>query len=178
MNEWADRNIMVGGGDFMVSDNSDLTFCTVLGSCIAICIYDPVAGIGGMNHYLLPHNPGEFMNARYGDDASFLLLRQLRCQGAMPKRLVAKVFGGARILASDVDIGQANIDLAEAFLHENRIPVVDSDVGGRSARWIAFQPAGGGSFVRHTVIRSVYQHDMSEVALPRSQPITADLTRK
>lgn len=153
MYEWADRNYMVKGGDYPVSDKHDLTLCTVLGSCISACLYDPVAGIGGMNHYLLPYNSGphgsrDVLNARYGHDAFILLLRRLVRRGAASERLVAKIYGGAQMLNCEVEIGRTNIDLAESFLQERGIPIIASDVGGRSARWVNFQPASGESNVR------------------------------
>ena len=94
------RTIQVCGGDCLVSGNKDDLFCTILGSCVAACIYDPVAGIGGMNHYLLPHaRASDGRNTRYGDDALPRLLEQLCRAGALQHRLRAKLYGGARTLA-------------------------------------------------------------------------------
>jgi len=148
MNSTAIRNIQVGGGDCLVSRNELDLFCTVLGSCIAACIYDPIAGIGGMNHYLLPYGRDELANARYGDEALPLLLEQVCRAGGVRHRLEAKLYGGARTLVCDTDIGQMNIALAHRFFEFNRIAIVDTDLGGRSARWIKFHPASGHSIIR------------------------------
>jgi chemotaxis protein CheD len=144
------RTTQVCGGDCLVSEDKIDLFYTVLGSCISACIYDPVAGIGGMNHYLLPHNKGNGQNARYGDEALPKLLEQLYLGGAVQHRLRAKLYGGARTLTCDADIGQMNIALAHQFLRENNIPIADTDIGGRAARCIKFHPATGRSLIRIT----------------------------
>lgn len=151
MNDMASRITQICGGDCLVSEDTTDLFYTVLGSCIAACIYDPVAGIGGMNHYLLPFNKKrEGQNARYGDDALPRLLEELYRKGAAPYRLKAKIYGGASTLACDADIGEMNTALARQFMDDNNIPLADTDLGGRAARWIKFHPATGRSFIRVT----------------------------
>ena len=149
MNGRATRITQICGGDCLVSkDRTDL-FCTVLGSCIAACIYDPIAGVGGMNHYLLPYDKKQTgHNARYGNEALPRLLEQLYRSGAAPHRLRAKLYGGARMLACDADIGEMNIAFARQFMNDNNIPLADTDLGGQAARWIKFYPATGRSFIR------------------------------
>jgi chemotaxis protein CheD len=154
MDAWIERKIQVCGGDCLISNNDDMTLCTVLGSCIAACLYDPVSGIGGMNHYILPYNSGQHLNTRYGEDAFPLLLRKLGQRGAVQGRLRAKIFGGARMLPGDADIGGANIEFAEMFLQHNNIPIIDSDVGGYWARWIGFHPTTGAASIRRTRSRT------------------------
>lgn len=161
----AARKIQVCGGDCRVSDAERDILSTVLGSCIAACIYDPVANLGGMNHYVLPYNNGSMHNTRYGDDALPRLIKQLQFRGADRRRLVAKIFGGARILAGDADIGQMNIDFAERFLQESDIPIVDSDIGGQSARWVDFHPVSGRSFVRTPHSRNRITPELLRAAL-------------
>ena len=148
MNSTTIRNIQVGGGDCLVSRNELDLYCTVLGSCIAACLYDPVAGIGGMNHYILPYSRDEGHSARYGDEALPMLLEQVCRAGGTRSRLHAKLYGGARTLVRDTDIGQMNIALAQRFFDANRIVITDTDLGGRSARWIKFHPASGRSIIR------------------------------
>lgn len=153
------RRIQICGGDCVVSEDRLDMFYTVLGSCLAACIFDPVAGIGGMNHYLLPRNKKhEAENARYGDEALPRLLQQLYRRGAAPHRLRAKLYGGARTLACDADIGEMNIALARQFMLENNIEITDTDVGGRTARWIKFFPTTGRTLIRttsHKTLRSL-----------------------
>lgn len=146
----ATRITQICGGDCLVSGDAADMFHTVLGSCIAACIFDPVAGVGGMNHYLLPHNKQDEQNMRYGDEALPRLLEQLCRKGAAPRRLKAKLYGGASTLACDADIGEMNIALAHRFLRHHNIPIADTDLGGRSARWIKFHPTTGRSFIRVT----------------------------
>lgn len=150
MNSTSLRNIQVGGGDCIVSRDELDVFCTVLGSCIAACVYDPVAGIGGMNHYLLPFSHDATHSTRYGDEALPHLLEGVCRAGASRHRLCAKLYGGARTLVHDTDIGLMNIMLARNFFQINRITVTDTDVGGRTARWIKFHPASGHSIIRTT----------------------------
>jgi chemotaxis protein CheD len=144
------RVTQICGGDCLVSDDKTDLFYTVLGSCIAACIYDPLAGIGGMNHYLLPFDRRQERTARYGDEALPRLLEALYRNGAAPHRLKAKLYGGASTLACDADIGEMNIALAHQFLRHNNIPIVDSDLGGRAARWVKFHPVTGRSLIRVT----------------------------
>lgn len=148
MNSTSIRNIQVGGGDCLVSGDELDVFCTVLGSCIAACVYDPVAGVGGMNHYLLPYSRDEAHSARYGDEALPLLLELVYRAGASRHRLCAKLYGGARTLVHETDIGQMNTMMARHFFEINRIAVTDTDLGGRTARWIKFHPASGHSVIR------------------------------
>jgi chemotaxis protein CheD len=141
------HKIQINGGDCRVSRRPRDIFCTVLGSCVAICIFDPVARIGGMNHYLLPHNRGGD-SMRYGEDASRRLLALLLRAGAVRHRLAAKLYGGARILSGDADIGRMNIDFGCDFLRDNDIPIIEWDLGGEAARWVDFHPVTGRAAVR------------------------------
>src|SRR5262245_46453979 len=143
MDQTGIRRIQICGGDCLVSEDQLDMFCTVLGSCLAACIYDPVAGIGGMNHYLLPHDRAETGNLRYGDEALPRLVNQRDTGGAGPHRVRAKLYGGARTLDCEADIGGMNIAIAEQFMRENNIEIMDTDLGGRAARWIKFFPTTG-----------------------------------
>lgn len=173
MDGTAVRKIQVCGGDVRVSESERDIFSTVLGSCIAACIYDPVAGIGGMNHFLLPHSHRDGQNARYGDDSMPRLLKQLQHRGALRQRLVARVYGGARILACEKDIGQMNIEFADNFLRENQIPIIACDVGGQTARWVDFHPVTGRAFVRVPSSRSRMIPELLTAALSASTDLLA-----
>lgn len=113
---------------------------TLLGSCVAIALYDPVSKVGGLNHYLLPEGTdGERENARYGSDAIKILFEECCRLGADPKRLQAKVYGGANVISSIkmIDsVGDRNIRFAEESLRKLGIPIVAKDVGGEVARTI------------------------------------------
>lgn len=126
---------------------------TVLGSCLSMGLWDAVTGVGGMNHYMLPHDIG--MNAgtpRFAPTAIRELLAQLDKAGAKRSRLQAKLFGGACVMASfqanGSDLGSRNIEVAREYLHGMRIPVVFEDVGGRYGRKVVFRTDNGMAMVR------------------------------
>lgn len=125
----------------------DSVISTVLGSCVAVGIFDPALGAGGLNHFMLP---GEYRksdllkspNAKYGMYAMELLINDLMKLGADRRSLRAKVFGGGAVLrlpgGGNTRIPDSNIDFAFEYLAKEGIPVEASDVGGRLARKIFF----------------------------------------
>ena len=131
-------------GEAYVSSNSEEVLTTVLGSCVSACIRDAAAGVGGMNHFLLPEGTGQDRLAmRYGVNAMELLINGVLKQGGVRQRLEAKLFGGANMMSSLHDIGARNIEFAKKFLVEEDIPLVGGHLGGTSARRIQFWPASG-----------------------------------
>lgn len=133
-------------GEHFVTDNPDVVLTTILGSCVAACIRDPVAGIGGMNHFLLPggHAPGSERAAqRYGVHAMELLVNALLAGGARRERLEAKLFGGARLTEGLTDIGSQNADFALRFLAAEGIAHVGGSLRGEHGRKVQFWPASG-----------------------------------
>ena len=138
--------LSVSPGAYAVTDESDMSLMTLLGSCIAACICDPVAKIGGLNHFLLPD--GGDQNAsqnslRYGMYAMEVLINDLQKRGAARSRLEAKLFGGANVisLSRGEAVGERNAKFAADFLRKERIPLLASDVGGTRARRIYFNPS-------------------------------------
>ncbi len=139
-----ERVVHVIQGEFATSADPDVVLSTLLGSCVAACLYDPQAHVGGLNHFLLPEGSGDATeNVRYGVNAMELLINDLLQMGAARPRLEAKLFGGARLLSGVSDIGQRNIAFAERFLHSEGIRCSGSSLGGESARRIRFWPATG-----------------------------------
>lgn len=137
----------------------DIVLVTVLGSCIATCLYDPVARLGGMNHFLLPEDARRKGSAaswlesydhpatRYGSVAMERLVNALLSLGAERSRLQAKVFGASRgIVASDV--GARNLSFVREYLATEGIPVFGEETGGGGARKIHFMPASGDVYVK------------------------------
>lgn len=120
---------------------------TLLGSCVAVCLWAEGEG-GGMNHYVLPYGgPSGDLSGKHGPRAIQALLQRLDALGLPAKRLTAKVFGGASPLCNS-PLGRANAQLALRLLSEARIPVVAQDVGGTRGRRIAFNPRTGAVLVR------------------------------
>ncbi len=128
----------VGGGDLVLS--------TMLGSCVAACLHDPQARVGGMNHFLLPGDDRNFNPRdaeRYGVHLMELLVNGLMQIGARRDRLQAKLFGGARVVRGLSDVGRKNGEFAERFLRYEGIAVASQDLGGEKGRRLQFWPASG-----------------------------------
>ncbi|HLK56847.1 MAG TPA: hypothetical protein VKU00_09795 [Chthonomonadaceae bacterium] len=115
---------------------------TVLGSCVAVCLRDPVSHVGGMNHFMLPTGgANEAASARYGIHAMELLINACMREGADRRQLEAKVFGGGHVLRireCDGNVPQSNIQFALRFLETERIPIVSRDLGGYEPREVYF----------------------------------------
>ncbi len=136
--------VYVVQGTYYVSAQPEATLSTVLGSCISVCLFDPVAAVGGMNHFLLPAGKGnEVDHIRFGVNAMVKLIEKLLENGASKTRLQAKMFGGARMSATLSDIGRLNVDFASTFLWNEGIPITSESVGGTMARRVIFRPATG-----------------------------------
>jgi chemotaxis protein CheD len=149
---------------------------TLLGSCVAVCLYDLEAGVGGMNHFMLPRGSAEGMHGttRFGVHAMDCLVTELLKAGATRSRLVAKVFGGARVLDLDarVRVAEQNIDFIHAYLDCERFPLVSEDVGGTLPRDVRFHTASGKVFVRKVATRaSLLEDELRQAAVePRPGP--------
>jgi chemotaxis protein CheD len=128
----------------------DVQVTTILGSGVAVCIWDPQAEVGGMDHFLLPS--GRPASPRFGDSAVALLIGRLLELGAHRSRMSAKVFGGAGGLeafrADEWSLGARNVAMAREQLAAASIPVVEEDVGGDLARKLIFQVRTGAAWVR------------------------------
>ncbi len=110
------KTMRVVQGEYVVSKFPDACLTTLLGSCIATCLWDPEIKIGGMNHYLLPGSEtNDAGQVRYGVNAMELLVNGMLKRGAHKARLVAKVFGGASMLNVKSDIGERNVAFAKQF---------------------------------------------------------------
>lgn len=138
-------HVQIMQGDCYVSANPKEVLTTILGSCIAACLRDPIEGIGGMNHFLLPEGSGSnsHAGAEFGVNAMELLINELLKLGSRRERLQAKLFGGANVLANLTDIGSRNVAFVEQFLDDEAIPVVSKDMGGTAPRKISFWPVTG-----------------------------------
>lgn len=150
------------GEYFATGDSTAIS--TLLGSCVSVCLYDRDTKVGGMNHFMLPkvllqENAtrcappyaapcANACSARYGACAMKHLLERLELLGARRDNLKAKIFGGGRVMAAGVNIGEKNASFALGYLDERGIPVVASDLGGCWPRKLFFFPATGRVFVK------------------------------
>ncbi|NTV49660.1 MAG: chemotaxis protein CheD [Geobacteraceae bacterium] len=129
------------------ADPLEYQISTVLGSCVAVCLWDKVVRRGGMNHMMLPFWNGEGLaTPKYGNIAMEKLLGKVLSIGCHREHLVAKIFGGANVSGTGLEvfmIGDRNVTLALQMLEEFRIPVVAKDVGGRVGRKIIMNSETG-----------------------------------
>lgn len=131
-------------GEFRLSNRPEDVITTILGSCVAACIFDPVRQIGGMNHFLLPGtDPRDRQNIKYGAYAMEKLINGLLRKGAQRGSLEAKLFGGASVVRSLSDIGKNNGEFARGFLMDEGIRLVGGCLGGTQGRRIRFWPHTG-----------------------------------
>lgn len=131
-------------GEYLISSNPNDILTTILGSCVAAFLRDPVAGIGGLNHFLLPGGDSSDRSAmKYGLNAMELLINSLIKEGARRERLEAKLFGGGRIVPGLTDIGAANARFAEDFLRREGIRYAGGSLGGDQGRKIRVWPVTG-----------------------------------
>lgn len=141
----AERRIVVMQGKYQISARPEVVLSTLLGSCVAMCLHDPIAGVGGMNHFLLP-GPDAADHAsslRYGAHAMELLVNGLLATGARRSQLRARLFGGARMLAGLTDLGARNAEFAETYLRRENIAYAGGSLRGDRGRRVEFWPHTG-----------------------------------
>lgn len=143
-----ERRVNVMQGMTFVTDDPTVVLTTVLGSCIACCLHDPRARIGGMNHFLLSEpRHGRFRDEgeaeRYGVYAMELLVNEMLKRGASRSRLRAHLYGGANLHAGMRAIGTDNGRFAQAFLVKDGIELSQANIGGSLPRRVDFRPAAG-----------------------------------
>lgn len=136
-------------GEYFVSSD-DVMIMTVLGSCIAACLWDGRARVGGMNHFMLPDGDSPDGAGRYGSYAMELLINQLIKGGARRETLQAKVFGGGQVMAgfTAMNVGERNTQFVIDYLATERIPIVSQDVLDIHPRKVCFFPVTGKAMVK------------------------------
>ncbi len=129
-------------------DNEEILVMTTLGSCIAACLYDRQARIGGMNHFMLPEGSGD--SGRYGTYAMELLINEMMKRGATRMTMEAKIFGGGAVIAgmNSINVGERNTKFVMDFLSMERIPIVSKDVMDIYPRKVCYLPASGKAMVK------------------------------
>lgn len=148
-------------GEFWASTGPEM-ISTVLGSCVSIALFDPIAGVGGMNHFMLAKDTNMDIDGsrdkhlgRFGEYAMEMLVSDMEKKGAVFSRCTAKVFGGGNIFntvtpeGGKVLVGDANIKFAFDYLKSHGIEVKSSDTGGILPRKIFFDPTTSKVFLKH-----------------------------
>ena len=165
----AQRHIITQGEHCALAD-PNAVISTLLGSCVACCLWDEMAGVGGMNHMLLATSSQENrMSDLAGVNAMELLINDMLKLGAVRHRLQAKAFGGAQMVSGLSAIGPANAKFVLNFLEQERIECVSHALGGKSARHVMFTPATGSARVKTQV------EDVPEPVVVVPAPVGNDL---
>jgi chemotaxis protein CheD len=144
--------IKMGGLEIITNEEEELK--TFVGSCVAICLFDLVSHIAGMAHVMLPRkSDGKQFTVKndigkYADEALSYLIDTMVRKGADPKRIKAKMAGGATIFAHESEtslfnVGPRNVVSLKQILKENEIPLVSEDVGENFGRWVRFDLHSG-----------------------------------
>jgi chemotaxis protein CheD len=131
--------VKVFPGEFYVSRQSDEVLVTVLGSCVSACIRDPVRGIGGMNHFMLPHDStgrwgDDQKSTRFGNFAMEQLINELIKAGCVRERMEIKLFGGGNVTDTSNAVGTDNADFVLKYLKDEGLRHAVADLGARARR--------------------------------------------
>lgn len=157
------HSIHIGG---VYASRTGAVIRTLLGSCIAVCLRDPISRVGGMNHFMLPNGYSDDpLSSRYGVHAMELLINRCMKLGAERCRLEAKVFGAAHVLRVEHKVGnvaEVNAAFIKEFLTLEGIPTIAEDVGGQAAREIYFFTDSGRTMLRR--LESTIEKDLNMVA--------------
>jgi len=182
VNDTRDVTIYIGG---VFASRDGAVVRTLLGSCIAACVWDPRSGVGGMNHFMLPapsNSDGSEGLSRYGVHAMELLVGEIQKLGGDRRRLQAKIFGGGHVLQMAecaASVPAQNIRFIRGFIASERIPLIAEDLGGTTARQVVFHTDSGKAFVKrllgsvHVQAAAEQEHQReAQRALQRAGEIT------
>ncbi len=160
-------------GEYFVSDGN-IVIMTVLGSCIAACLWDSRAHVGGMNHFMLPEGAGDDGFGRYGSYAMELLINEMLKSGARRESMQAKIFGGAQVMSNftTMNVGERNTKFVIDYLQTERIPLLSQDVLDIYPRKVCFFPATGKAMVKRLA------HAHPEQLVPNEQRGNAAVVAK
>jgi chemotaxis protein CheD len=140
--------VKVFPGEHYVTSDPDEMLVTILGSCVSACIRDPLAKVGGMNHFMLPEAAGSGWDTasdsmRYGNVAMERLINDILVRGGMRQRLEIKVFGGGNVMKSTANIGHRNADFVEEYLAAESLPIAAHHLRGHLPRRVHYFPITG-----------------------------------
>ncbi len=163
------------------ASNQPIWISTVLGSCVATCLYDEVAGVGGMNHFMLPESRGNPRAcASFGVHAMEMLINEIMRYGGDRRRLKAKFFGGGAVVRSQAknwNIGEQNVEFTRTFLNTERISVVAEHVGGTCGMRVQFHTRSAKVLVRpidHQAALAVEKNDQLQARRVVKQQIEGE----
>ncbi len=149
-----ETKLTIGIADMKFAQTSGTLITYALGSCIGICLYDPVIKLGGLLHIMLPLNmeTGRKNPLKYADTGMAEMLRQMEAKGASRARIVAKIAGGAKMFevtgGALGNIGQRNIESVRVQMKKHGLRIANEDVGGTVARTMSMNVATGEISVR------------------------------
>jgi chemotaxis protein CheD len=154
-------------GEFYITRETNEVLVTVLGSCVSACIRDPVIGVGGMNHFMLPqHGSGAWGNdlksTRFGNFAMEKLINELIKVGCVRERMEIKVFGGGNVTDSSNAVGSENAEFILTYLKAEGLRCAASDLGGTLPRRIHYYPSTGRVVRRLLGVSERYSIDREE----------------
>ena len=172
-------------GEFFVSREPMVVY-TVLGSCISACIRDPIAGVGGMNHFMLPapkeHQSGDAWggeSTRYGSFAMEQLINGILQRGGMKQRLEIKLFGAGRIYQGTIDVGARNTEWVLGYLKTEGFPIAKSDLGDVFPRKVYYFTDSGRVLVKKIEKiknRTIYEREVAYQHKVEDEPPQSDIT--
>lgn len=162
--------VLITQGEYAVGSKPAMVISTILGSCVAVCLWDARLRAGGMNHILLPDDSeSRLASVSFGASDMERLMNALLKRGAARETMQAKVFGGAKIVANLSDIGARNVAFVRRFLRDEAIQCLSESVGGVRPRQVRFWPESGRVQQRFVGLR-----DVSE-PLPARPPAASDV---
>ena len=170
--------VKIKPGEFYVTNNHEAV-TTVLGSCVTACIRDPVTGVGGMNHFLLPdfedHRNTPFSDsARYGAFAMEKLINEVIKHGGQKKRLEVKIVGGGSMVRGMTDIGYQNVMFVMQYLSDEGLDITSADIGGERPRSVVYLPREGRLLVKK--LKTLHNSKLFAVESKLKRQLASSLT--
>jgi len=171
-------------GEYFVSQEPKVVY-TVLGSCISVCLRDPLVNVGGMNHFMLaaPSNTDSHDNwaesGRYGNFAMEMLINEILNRGGQKNRLEAKVFGGGKIYDGTMDIGAKNAAWALDYLEQEGLPLMKANVGDVRPRKVYYFTDSGKVLMQkldRVVAQTVAKEEEQYKAKLQQAPVQSEVT--
>lgn len=177
---FAEMAVKVFPGEHYVTGDSDEMLVTILGSCISACIRDPMTGIGGMNHFMLPNYTAGCWDStsesmRYGNVAMERLINDILAKGAVRSKLEIKVFGGGNVMGGSANIGHRNADFVEEYLAAESLPIVARHLRGSLPRRLHYFPATGRAMLQElmrTDTDAVIRNENNYKSRIQSEPVS------